>query len=256
MTEDFVCYPAVTRLNPSLGPVRSVEALWAVRNDGSQQVEVSGYVLFGDSVRFVTGDELPPSWVGGAWLDLQAVYMLRLACACPSLQRLRLTYNAGSTVTARARAMVLTLAHEFYLQVAPCDECGTCRLPLRTTNVQREGIAYSMADPYAPGTAPGATGLPEVDLFVQQINPYRVGAPSRVYSSDAPPPVVRSVVSAREVFPPVPTTRCRRYHRHGRGRRRGHMTPPTRGRSPMPGARFAGGQRPGAPVPEQRSARP
>ena len=155
VTEDFVCYPAVTRLNPSLGPVRSVEALWAVRNDGSQQVEMSGYVLFGDSVRFVAGDELPPSWVGGAWLDLQAVYMLRLACACPSLQRLRLTYNAGSTVTARARAMVLTLAHEFYLQVAPCDECGTCRLPVRTTNVQREGIAYSMADPYAPGTAPG-----------------------------------------------------------------------------------------------------
>lgn len=204
VTEDFVCYPTVSRLSPSLGPLRQVQALWLINDVGTPTTELADYLPFGDSVRFVSEDKLPASWMSGAFLDLQQVHLIRLGCACPAVQRLRLTYDAGSTVTARARAMVLTLAHEFYLQVAPCDECGACRLPLRTTNVQREGIAYSMADPYAPGVAPGATGLPEVDLWVQQVNPYRVGSPSRVYTADAPPSVVRSLVSAREQFPTVP----------------------------------------------------
>ena len=204
VVEDFVCYPGTGRLTPSVSPLRSVVALVVIGDDGSAGTGVGDWVLFGDSVRFVRQDETyrPLSWLGWEYLDLAAVWALRLGCACPSVQRLRMTYNAGSTVTARARAAVLSLAHEFYLQVAPCDECGSCRLPTRTTAVVREGLTYSLADPLTPGVAPGATGLPDIDLWVQQVNPYRVRRQSGVWSNDAPPPVQRSIVSAREQFPP------------------------------------------------------
>ena len=204
VVEDFVCYPGTGRLTPSANPLRSVVALVAIGDDGSAGTGVGDWVMFGDSVRFVRQDEAyrPLSWLGWEYLDLAAVWALRLGCACPSVQRLRMTYNAGSTITARARAAVLSLAHEFYLQVAPCDECGSCRLPTRTTAVVREGLTYSLADPLTPGVAPGATGLPDVDLWVQQVNPYRVRRQSGVWSNDAPPPVQRAIVSAREQFPP------------------------------------------------------
>jgi hypothetical protein len=206
VVEDYVCGPRTTRLSPSLGPLRSVAALWSVSSSGVLEAELRDYVLHGGDVRFTLQDHVEMPWLGDtADLSLERLWRVRFACACLPSQRLRLVYNVGSTIDAQARAMVLALAHEFYLQVAPCDECGTCRLPLRTTSVQREGISFTVADPLEAGTTTGSTGLPEVDLWVAQVNPYRVGRPPRVFDPSAPPPVVRNVLAATPTWPTVPT---------------------------------------------------
>jgi hypothetical protein len=202
VVEEFVCYPEVARLSPSLQPLRRVVGLQSVLDDGSLAGSVAGAVAFGGNVRFTSADH--PSVLAPDWLDLSHLWFMQMHCACPELQRLRLTYDAGSTITASARAAVLALAHELYLRVAPCDECGSCRLPTRTTSVTREGISFEVGDPLdATGSARGMTGLPDVDSWLIGFNPRRVGQASAVYTADAPPPVVRSLVTVREVFPPL-----------------------------------------------------
>lgn len=206
VVEDYIAGPRTTRLTPSLGPLRNVQALWAVGASGDLQVELRDFVIHAGDVRFKLNDYAELPWLGDtADLSLDRLWQVRMACACLPSQRLRLVYDAGSTIDAQARAMVLALAHEFYLQVAPCDECGSCRLPLRTTAVQREGISFTVADPLEAGVPGSATGLPEVDLWVAQVNPYRVGRPPRVFDPSAPPPVVRNVLSAIPTWPAVPT---------------------------------------------------
>jgi hypothetical protein len=204
VVEDFVCYPNTARLSPSLAPLREVVALQTLTDTGALSTSQLGVVAHGDNVRFVDTDEVTPN--GYSWAMLDAWWFLRQHCACPALARLRLTYNAGSTITASARQAVLALAHELYLRVSPCDECGTCRLPLRTTNVIREGISYNVGDPLdATGSAMGATGLPDVDIWLRGVNPRQATRASAVYTTDAPPPVVRSLVSATPHWP-VPLT--------------------------------------------------
>lgn len=205
VVEDFVCYPGTSRLSPSYLPLRQVVALQSVTDQGALTASLSGVVAHADNVRFVDADAVTP--FGYTWTDLGALWFLQLQCACPQLARLRLTYDAGSTISASARQAVISLAHEFYLRVSPCDECGTCRLPLRTTSVVREGISYNVGDPLGPGAQSGATGLPDVDLWLRGVNPRATSRPSAVYTSDAPPPVVRSLVTAREMFPPFLASR-------------------------------------------------
>ena len=201
VVEDYVCYPRTSRLAPSLAPVREIVGLRTVNDDGTLSTDLSGVVLHAGNVRFVDTDAVTP--FGYDWFDLGAWWLLRLQFACPKVARLRLTYDVGSTITASARQAVITLAHELYLRVSPCDDCGTCRLPLRTTSVIREGISFNTGDPMTVGSAFGATGLPDVDVWLRGLNPRDVRRPSAVYTADAPPPVVGSLVAARESFPPL-----------------------------------------------------
>lgn len=204
VVEDFTCYPGTSRLTPSMQPVRSIVGLYVVQ-DGGLSSSLQGVVEHGGNVRFVDADAVSP--YGYAWTDLDTLMFLQLQCRCPSLARLRLAYNVGSTITAIARQVLVSLAHEFYLRVSPCDECGTCRLPMRTTSVSREGISYNMGDPLTPDQLTHGTGLPDVDLWVRTVNPLGARQVPAVYTPDAPPPVVRSLVSVRETFPPPPGSR-------------------------------------------------
>lgn len=211
MVEDFVCYPQTLALTPSLGPVQPDVTLWAMQDDGTPLVEVEAAQVFGGSVRFVHRGERAnygpvgqPMYYADQVVDLRWAWIRAMGCGCPPNPRLRLIYDAGSTISASARAAVLALAHELYLQAEPCDECGECRLPLRTTSVQREGISFTLADPADPSNPRSGTGLPEVDLWVQQVNPYRASRVPRVYDATRPPPVVQSIISATPVFPAVP----------------------------------------------------
>ncbi|HEX6686807.1 MAG TPA: hypothetical protein VF062_28840 [Candidatus Limnocylindrales bacterium] len=200
VVEDYVCYPTVSRLTPSLQPLRRIVGLY-VAGPGGLSTHLAGAVEHGGNVRFVDADAVAPE--GYAWATLDALVYLQLQCRCPDLQRLRLAYDVGSTITASARQAVVSLAHELYLRVSPCDDCGSCRLPLRTTSVTREGISYDVGDPLSIDQPGGTTGLPDVDIWLRSVNPRRSRQASAVYTPDAPPPVVRSLVGAREVFPPL-----------------------------------------------------
>lgn len=204
VVEDYIVFPGTTRLTPTYLPLRQVVSLYTVSESGIQQSRLVGGVVHGDSIRFVEPTYDLEDFTA---LDFASMYFQELNCACPGRQRLRVTYNAGSTLTASARAAVIALAHELYLRVSPCDECGVCRLPMRTTSVTREGISYNIGDPLdATGLAVGGTGLPDVDLWLRGVNPRQATMRSAVYTAIAPPPVVHSIVAARPTFPPLQQT--------------------------------------------------
>lgn len=202
VVEDYVAEPAARRLSTYFSPLRSVVAVTVRDVSGDAYVTSEGFYVHGDVIRFtdqacgggILLDTAPGryltlggwfgSWFGGEWRRAQEL--------------VRVTYNAGSTITSSARAAVLSLAHEYYLQTASCDECGTCRLPTRTTSVQREGLTYTTADPLDPLSS-GGTGLPDVDLWTRTVNPRRVDRASGVYTPDAPPSVVVSVQAQRDL---------------------------------------------------------
>lgn len=213
VVEDFVCYPQTVALSPTLGPVQPDVQLWTMSDTGDPVVSMEDVQVFAGSVRFVHRPTyaMSPSYArsmtsyGDQFVDLAWAWQRAMACACPVNPRLRLIYEAGSTISAAARAAVLSLAHELWLQVNPCDDCGSCRLPMRTTSVQREGISFSIADPVDPANPRTGTGLPEVDLWVQQVNPFRVSRIPRVFDPSRPPAVTHSIISATPTFPTVPT---------------------------------------------------
>lgn len=206
VVEDFVCWPQTTSLSPTFGPVQPDFTLWSMTDWGTPTVLLETAQLFAGSVRFVNRTSSVPI-LYDVPVDLAWSWIRATRCGCPSQPRVRMVYEAGSTITAGARAAVISLAHELWLQVNPCDECGVCRLPMRTTSIQREGISFNIADPVDPSNPRTGTGLPEVDLWVQQVNPYRVNRPPRVFDATRPPPVLHSIISATPLVPIVPTSR-------------------------------------------------
>lgn len=58
-----------------------------------------------------------------------------------------------------------------------------CSLPLRVTNVSRQGVTYSLADVMSL-LDKNRTGLYAVDLFLQTYNPHDLDRPARVLSGD------------------------------------------------------------------------
>lgn len=58
-----------------------------------------------------------------------------------------------------------------------------CRLPASATVVSRQGINYEVAKGMFPE---GVTGIPEVDMFLLQWNPFALKVLPRVYSPDLP----------------------------------------------------------------------
>ena len=76
-------------------------------------------------------------------------------------------YLRGEPIPAGAATMVGTLAKERYLQ---CIGDTRCRLPRNATSVSRQGVSVQMPSPQEIIES-GATGLPDVDLWVRSLNP-------------------------------------------------------------------------------------
>lgn len=81
------------------------------------------------------------------------------AMGTPSLVR----YVKGLPVPEGGAQAVGRLASQVYLQ---CVGDRRCRLPQNVTQVQRQGVSASFEPP-----EPGKTGLSDVDLWVQSVNP-------------------------------------------------------------------------------------
>jgi len=180
--EDFVASPRATRLVPSFSPVRALQSVIRV-GPAPVELDPTDWALFGGAIYFSTYGSLTYSdWLYG-WCDRRPA----------DREFLRIAYHAGSTITASARQAVIALAHDIWLDGNGCDECG---LPERTINVNREGISYNVGDPTdVTGTA--LTGLAAVDVWIKAVNPHQATRSGGVYTPDSPPPVVRSVKTAR-----------------------------------------------------------
>lgn len=100
-------------------------------------------------------------------------------------------YQRGLPVPEAGRWASGLLACEF---VKACDPAlaGECRLPDNVRSVAREGVSLEL-DPFIVGGADGPvefgrTGIPEVDLWIQSVNPNKLRSRSRAYSPDRRPP--------------------------------------------------------------------
>lgn len=187
--EDFVASPQATRLYPSFSPVRSVLSVTRLAIAGTTPVQPVGWTAFGDAIYF--SPHCTSNY--GDWFSYGDWFRGFCGHCAPSKDFLRISYHAGSTITASARQAVIALAHDIWLDGNGCEECG---LPARTINVTRQGLSYNVADSNDP-IAPSLTGLPAVDVWIRATNPHRSVRSAAVYTPDAPPSVVRSVKTAR-----------------------------------------------------------
>lgn len=88
-------------------------------------------------------------------------------------------YLRGQEPPEGASLMVAILAREHLAAI----NGGTCKLPQRATQVQRQGVTVQMVDPQAIYDS-GATGISEVDLWVRAHNPHKLSQPATVWSPD------------------------------------------------------------------------
>lgn len=77
------------------------------------------------------------------------------------------TYTRGNPPPPGTAKLVGLLAQEF---LAACSG-GKCRLPRRVQSVSRQGVSYQMIDPTSI-LKEGKTGIPEIDLWLQAVNPH------------------------------------------------------------------------------------
>lgn len=74
-----------------------------------------------------------------------------------------------------------------------CDEDAECALPVNARRIARQGVTVEMTPLFIDREAGGfMTGIPEVDLWLESVNPYKSKMPSRVYSVDRPRPRVQT----------------------------------------------------------------
>lgn len=185
--EEYEAYPTVRSLGFFYAPVRSVQKVASVNDAGVETVMLqASWQLFAGRLRILR----PGGASGNA---------ARYCLPGRGISLVRVTYRFGSTVGQHARAAVLELAHEHWLQANPCDECGSCRLPANATSVTREGISMELA-PNEGYLASGRTGLPGVDAWIAGVNPRQVPRRSGIYDPESPPGVVRSVQVARPTW--------------------------------------------------------
>lgn len=98
-----------------------------------------------------------------------------MACGWPLCQDMRAPVGADNTFAVTyLNAAVVDGAASYAAGVLACEfaKAGNgqaCRLPVGVSQVVRQGVSYQVN----PGTFPGGvTGLPEVDSWIQQVNPY------------------------------------------------------------------------------------
>ena len=165
-------------------------ALEALSNVGAGNVVVTGgpgdaggttpYVIEFTAVALTSAPAVvvsDVSLVGGAstvvQLQTQAGVRAALGSWC-------ITYQYGKPVPNGGRYA----AAKFACQIA-LNDCGAegCILPQRLKELTREGIAMAFADPLE-FLDEGKTGIYEVDLWLQTVNPMRLQRRSRIYRAD------------------------------------------------------------------------
>lgn len=67
------------------------------------------------------------------------------------------------------------------------DIAGECALPSNAQRIARQGVTVELT-PILVQEGKFLTGVPEVDLWLSSVNPYKSSQPSRVYSVDRPAP--------------------------------------------------------------------
>jgi hypothetical protein len=186
--EDFQATRRAHRLSLNYAPVRHVLSVERVTMDAIEDI-TEAWQQQGNNIRFENAAR------GYYGMGPRGLF-------CGEMQetdRLRVTYQFGSTITASARRAVLWLAHQFWLEAAGCDDCGECQLPGRTTSVQREGLQFTLLDPQ-DYLREGKTGVPSVDLWISSVNPKRAIRPAGVYSPESPPAENISISTVRPVW--------------------------------------------------------
>lgn len=91
-----------------------------------------------------------------------------------------ISYWIGRPVPPGGRAAVAALACELW---KACQGDKSCALPKRVTEVEREGVSYTLLDPMT-FLDEGRVGLPEVDQWLAVVNPGKLRARPRVWSPD------------------------------------------------------------------------
>lgn len=72
-----------------------------------------------------------------------------------------------------------------------CDGDAECALPANAQRIARQGVTVELTPVLIDRDAGGfLTGIPEVDLWLESVNPYKAKMPSRVFSVDRPRPRV------------------------------------------------------------------
>lgn len=90
------------------------------------------------------------------------------------------TYKRGLPVPAGGLWAAGLLACEL---IKACSASAECALPANAQRIAREGVTLDLA-PVLVNGAGFRTGIPEADLWLSSVNPYKVTGPSRVYSPD------------------------------------------------------------------------
>jgi hypothetical protein len=181
--ETFIATPQVRRLSPTFIPLRALLGI-------TRQNPVEGIVDVDPATWGVTNNSIlfTPN-LQGTW-PLEWYYRRVLRCIPPGESVFTIEYQFGSTISAGARRAVIALAHQFYLENSGCE---ACQVPARTTSILREGVMLDLD----PSTLRGQLGLPEVDVWLDAVNPRKATMRPGVWTPDAPPPAVSSVRSAR-----------------------------------------------------------
>lgn len=132
------------------------------------------------SVVSVTVDGVPfTSWrlVRQGWIERTDGLAWRLCDDSTSI-----TYTYGEAPPAGGRDSAVELGVELAKAQLNLDDC---RLPVRTTSVTRQGVSYTVVDPFE-FLDKGKTGLPGVDLWLAAVNPQATPQAATVWSPDIP----------------------------------------------------------------------
>jgi hypothetical protein len=216
--EEFVATPQATRLSPTFTPLRSIVSIAST----IPLTPVGGGTPWGSGLGIVPDPAFPglyditdvgtsttlvdsTAWsvVGNDVLFGQPRYLWptlgwwwRRSCSSQQWANMHiaLEYEFGSTISAGARRSVIALAHNIWLESSACEGCT---LPFNTTMEVREGLTLTMD----PTQLQGRTGIPVVDSWLNAVNPHHALRRSGVYTPSSPPPVTRSIRTARPTWP-------------------------------------------------------
>lgn len=95
---------------------------------------------------------------------------------------LEVSYTYGAPIPAMAKSAAIRLANELIWSKTGSRECT---LPERVTSITRQGESLTMLDPLN-FLKEGRTGVYEIDLFLQVVNPNKAKKKSKVFSVDKP----------------------------------------------------------------------
>jgi hypothetical protein len=94
-----------------------------------------------------------------------------------------ITYGWGAPIPASGVHAAAVLACELYADSIGAD----CKLPKNVTSLSRQGVTVKLSTIWGRVNGVWATGLMEVDAFLQTVNPAGLIAPTTVWSPDLEP---------------------------------------------------------------------